>query len=87
MVQKAKGRVPTLPKQVNQSTDKVLNQLTCFNEVMWGKCWESYVKLAKNLSNSHFDEVVNLTVKCLKTTHHIIVNVKQIFTYIHLSKT
>ena len=45
MVQKAKGRVPTLPKQVN--------------------------KLAKNLSNSCFDEVVDLTVKCLKTTHHI----------------
>jgi len=45
MVQKAKGRVPTLPKQVNKS--------------------------AKNLSNSRFDEVVDLTVKCLKTTHHI----------------
>jgi len=71
MMQKAKGRVPTLPKQVNQSTGKVSNQSTCFNEVTWGKRCESYVKSAKNLSNSRFDEVVDLAVKCLKTTHHI----------------
>ena len=36
MVQKAKGKVPMLPKQINHVASKVSNQSTGFNEVTWG---------------------------------------------------
>jgi len=35
MVQKAKGKVPTLPKHINKAMGKASNQLTGFNEVTW----------------------------------------------------
>ena len=72
MVRNAKGKVPTLPKQINQSTGKVSNQLTGFNEVVWGKRCQSYVKSAKKLSASRFDEIITLASEFMKTTHHII---------------
>lgn len=72
MVQNAKGKVPTLPKQINQSTGKVSTQLTGFNEVAWGKRCKSYMRSAKGLSSSRFDEVVSLATEFMKTTHHII---------------
>ena len=50
MVQKAKGRIPSLPKQLNQATGKASNQLTAFNEIAWGARCSSYVKSAKKLS-------------------------------------
>jgi hypothetical protein len=52
MVKKAKGQIPTLPKQLNQATGKVSNQFTVFNEVLWGVHCSSYVKSAKRLSAS-----------------------------------
>lgn len=47
MVRKAKGRIPTLPKQINQATGKASNQLTGFNELAWGARCANYVKSAK----------------------------------------
>ena len=72
MVEKAKGKVPTLPKQINQLTGKVSHQLTGFNEVMWGKRCKSYVKSAKGLSASRFDEVVRLATEFMKINHRLV---------------
>jgi hypothetical protein len=69
MVQKAKGRVPALPKQINQTTGKVSKQAIGFNEVTWGKRCKSYVTSAKGISPSRFDEVVELATEFMKTTH------------------
>ena len=66
MVEKAKGKVPTLPKQINQSTGKASHQLTGFNEVMWGKHCKSYVASAKKLSEAWFDKVVRLATEFTK---------------------
>jgi hypothetical protein len=69
MVQNAKGKVPALPKQMNQTTGRVSKQATGFNEVIWGKRCRSYVTSAKGLSPSRFDEVVGLAMEFMKTTH------------------
>jgi hypothetical protein len=50
MVEKAKGRIPTLPKKINQATGKASHQLTGFNEMSWGARCASYVKSVKKLS-------------------------------------
>ena len=72
MVQRAKGKVPTLPKQINHATGKVSNQLTGFNEVTWGTRCKSYVKSAKKLSNTRFDEVVRLATEFMKVNHRLV---------------
>jgi hypothetical protein len=72
MVQKAKGKVPTLPKQINQSTGKVSHQLTGFNEVTWGKRCKSYVASAKKLSEARFDEVVRLATEFTKINTRLV---------------
>lgn len=71
MVQDANGKVPALPKQVNQSTGKVSKQVIGFNEVTWGKRCKSYVISAKKLSSSRFDEIVGLATEFMKTIHPI----------------
>jgi hypothetical protein len=72
MVQKAKGKVPTLPKQINHATGKVSNQSMAFNEVTWGKRCKSYVKSAKKLSNTRYDEVVRLATEFMKVNHRLV---------------
>src|ERR1700677_67062 len=72
MVEKAKGKVPMLPKQINQSMGKVSHQLTGFNEVTWGKCCKSYVASAKKLSEARFDEVVRLATEFTKINPRLI---------------
>jgi hypothetical protein len=72
MVQNAKGKVPTLPKQINQLTGRVSHQLMGFNEVTWGTHCKSYVKSAKKLSAIRFDEVVRLATEFTKINHHLI---------------
>ena len=72
MMQNAKGKVPTLPKQINQSTGRVSHQLTGFNKVMWGTRCKSYVKSAKKLSAIWFDEVVRLATEFTKINHRLI---------------
>ena len=67
MVQKAKGKVPTLPKQINKATGKASNQLMGFNEVTWGLQCRSYVKLTKKLTASQFDKIITLSKKCMMT--------------------
>ena len=66
MVQKAKGRVPMLPKQINQATGKASNQFTGFNEALWGTRCSSYISSAKKLSASRFDEIISLAAEYLK---------------------
>ena len=63
MVRKAKGRVPTLPKQINHATGKTSNHLTVFNESSWGTRCSSHVKSAKKLSASPFDEIISLSAE------------------------
>ena len=71
MVQKAKGRIPTLPKQLNQATGKVSNQFTVFNEASWGVRCSSYVKSAKKLSASRFDEIITMSAEYMKVSQNI----------------
>ena len=72
MAQNAKGKVPTLPKQINQATGKVSKQAIGFNEVTWGKRCVSYVKSAKGLSSTRFNEIMELASAFMKTTNRII---------------
>ena len=69
MVQKAKGKVPTLPKQINQATGKASNQSMGFNEVTWGLWCQSYVKSTKKLTASQFEKIVTLAKKYMATPH------------------
>ena len=55
--------MPALPKQINHTTGKTSNQLTVFNEPSWGMHCSSYVKLAKKLSASRFDEIIILSAE------------------------
>ena len=71
MVWNAKGRIPTLPKQLNQATGKASNQLTAFNEIAWGARCSSYVKSAKKLSDSRFDEIVSLSAEYMKANYNL----------------
>ncbi|KAF8227755.1 hypothetical protein L208DRAFT_1404998 [Tricholoma matsutake] len=71
MVKKAKGRIPTLLKQINQATGKVSNQFMVFNEASWGKCCSSYVKLAKNLSASQFNEIITLSAEYMEISQNL----------------
>ena len=69
--QKAKGKVPTFPKQINKATGKASNQLMGFNEVTWAlQCW-SYVKSTKKLTASQFDKIITLTKKYMMTPHTV----------------
>jgi hypothetical protein len=61
-----------LPKQINQATGKASNQLTGFNEVSWGVHCRSYVKSAKDFSNSRFDNIIELAQEFTKVNHHIV---------------
>src|SRR5882724_12657721 len=71
MVQKAKGKVPMLPKHINKATGKASNQLMSFNEITWGlQCW-SYVKLTKKLTTSRFDKIITLAKKYMMTPHTV----------------
>ena len=72
MVQKAKGKIPTLPKQINHATGKVSNQSMGFNEVTWGVRCKSYVKSAKKLTNDRFDKVVSLATEFMKVNHRLV---------------
>lgn len=72
MVQNAKGKIPTLPKQINQATGKVSKQAIGFNEVTWGKRCISYVKSVKGLSPSRFNTIMELASGFIKTTNRII---------------
>ncbi|KIM74444.1 hypothetical protein PILCRDRAFT_92610 [Piloderma croceum F 1598] len=72
MVQKAKGKIPTLPKQINHTTGKVSNQSTGFNKVTWGVRCKSYVKSAKKLTDDRFDKVVCLATEFMKVNHCLV---------------
>jgi hypothetical protein len=56
MVRTAKGRNILLPKKLNQSTGKVSNRQTGFNDASWGKSTRAYVRgIDSNLSSKNFD--------------------------------
>jgi hypothetical protein len=71
MVRNAKGRIPALPKKINQATGKASNQLTGFNEIAWGARCSSYVKSAKKLSNSRFDRIISLSAEYMKANYNL----------------
>jgi hypothetical protein len=71
MVRKAKGRIPTLPKLINQATGKASTQLTAFNEITWGQRCFSYVKSAKKISASRFDDIISLSAEYVKVNQNI----------------
>ena len=66
MVRTAKGRIPVLPKKINQATGKASNQCTGFNELTWGSRCASYVKSAKKLSQTRFEEIIALAAEYTK---------------------
>ena len=70
IVQQSKGPVPAIPKQMNQATGKASNQLTGFNEASWGVHCLSYVKSAKKLSTSRFDQILALAAEYTKAANH-----------------
>jgi hypothetical protein len=67
MVKQAKGQLPAIPKQMNQATGKPSN-LTMFSDVLWGAHCISYVKSAKKLSDSRFDEIIKLAADYVKVS-------------------
>jgi hypothetical protein len=66
MVRNAKGRIPVLPKKINQATGKASHLLTGFNEMSWGTRCTSYVKSAKKLSATRFEEIISLAAEYTK---------------------
>jgi hypothetical protein len=70
MVRNAKGRIPILPKKINQATGKDSHQLTGFNEVSWGSHCSSYVKSAKKLSTRRFEEIISLATEYTKVSQN-----------------
>jgi hypothetical protein len=66
MVRNAKGRIPVLPKKINQATGKASHLLTGFNEMSWGTRCASYVKSAKKLSATRFEEIISLAAEYSK---------------------
>lgn len=63
-----KGKLPNLPRNLNESTGKQSTLSTGFNEVNWGaRCW-AYAKSAQSLSASRFDEICHLASEYMKTT-------------------
>lgn len=60
MVRTAKGRNISLPKKLNQSTGKVSNRQTRFNDASWGKSTRAYVRgIDANLSSQSFDKIID----------------------------
>lgn len=70
MVQNAKGRIPILPKKINQATGKASHQLTAFNETSWGSRCSNYVKSAKKLSTSRFEKIISLATEYMKVSQN-----------------
>ena len=66
MVQNAKGRIPTLPKKINQATGKASYQLTVFNEASWGLRCSQYVKSTKKLAAPRFEKIISLATEYTK---------------------
>ena len=75
MVQKAKGQIPTLLKQINQATGKASNQFTGFNEASWGAHCSFYIKSAKKLLASQFNEIILLAAEYLKVENDDIIEI------------
>jgi hypothetical protein len=60
MVRSAKGRNISLPKKLNQSTGKISNRQTGFNDASWGKSTRAYVQgINRNLSDKSFDLIIH----------------------------
>jgi hypothetical protein len=72
MAQNAKGKVLTLPKQINKAMGKASNQMMGFNEVNWGVRCRSYVKSTKKLTNAQFDKIIKLATEYMTTTNHMV---------------
>ena len=66
----AKGRIPVLPKKINQTTGKASHQLTGFNELAWGLHCSNYVKSAKKLSEARFQEIISLVTEYKKANQN-----------------
>lgn len=66
MVRNAKGKIPVLPKKINQATGKASHQFTGFNELSWGSRCCNYVKSAKKLSPTRFEEIISIAAEYLK---------------------
>jgi hypothetical protein len=60
MVRTAKGRNILLPKKLNQSTGKISNRQTGFNDASWGRSTRAYVRsIDTNLSSKNFDLIIH----------------------------
>lgn len=59
MVRTAKGRNISLPKKLNQTTGKISNRQTGFNDASWGKSTRAYIRgIDTNLSSKNFDIII-----------------------------
>ena len=59
MVRSAKGKGILLPKKLNQSTGRISNPQTGFNDASWGSSTRAYVRgIDKNLSVKSFDIII-----------------------------
>ena len=59
MVRTAKSRNISLPKKLNQSTGKISNRQTGFNDASWGRSTRAYVRgIDTNLSSKNFDIII-----------------------------
>jgi hypothetical protein len=79
MVKNSKGQVPMIPKQMNQATGKASNQVTGFSKASWGVHCSAYVKSAKKLSASQFNEILSLATEYMKAgPNHEVDNIIEI---------
>jgi hypothetical protein len=59
MVRTAKNRNISMPKKLNQSTGKISNRQTGFNDASWGGSTRAYVRgIDTNLSSKSFDLII-----------------------------
>jgi hypothetical protein len=77
MVRTAKSRNIPLPKKLNQSTGKVSNRQTGFNDASWGRSTRAYVRgIDVNLSSKNFDIIIRRAMAFARKSRHAEDNLK-----------
>jgi hypothetical protein len=72
MVHSAKGKNIQIPKKLNQSTGKISNRQTGFNDASWGRSTRAYVQgIKRNLSSKNFDIIIQRAIKLARKSRRV----------------
>ena len=72
MVHSAKGKNIQIPKKLNQSTGKISNRQTGFNDASWGRSTRAYVQgIKQNLSSKNFDIIIQRAIKLARKSRRV----------------